>query len=65
MTEYDANGFKFVTIRGSGRTYGKSEQSLVLKPKHVSSFLVYLQVPKSRPGPAFTMFEHFIKDEPF
>lgn len=66
MTEYDVNGFKFVTVKGSGHMVRRFKQlSLITSVSSNSFSIVNPQVPQFRPEQAFAMFERFIKDQPF
>lgn len=65
VTEYDVNGFKFVTVKGSGHMVRTKVLSLHKSASGNSFLIVHPQVPQFRPEQAFAMFERFIKDQPF
>ena len=71
VTEYDTNGFKFVTVKGSGHMVKKC---IIITNTMSNSYnnicIVFcihclLQVPQYRPKQAYAMFDSFINNKPF
>ena len=61
VTEYDTNGFQFVTVKGSGHMV------TLVYTQHTCWLLLLtllLQVPQYRPKSAYYMFERFLSNTP-